>query len=216
MSSNLAIKLRIGTQQAHTNAEHTEFMKRFLKGAVDKNAFGKLLGNLYYIYSQLEAEMKCYQNHPWISPVYFPQLNRRASLEQDLAFFYGENWQEKITATSAAQAYISRIREVSATEPVLLIAHAYTRYMGDLSGGQMLKKIAESALGLENHQGVSFYEFNEISDLNEFKAKYREGLDSVLIDEPTGDKVVAEANISFNLNIQLLRELESSLVAVAS
>ena len=212
MSSNLALKLRIGTQQAHTNAEHTEFMRRFLKGAVNKNAFGKLLGNLYYIYSQLEAELKFYQNHPWISPIYFPKLNRTASLEQDLAFFYGENWCEKITATSAAKAYISRIRELSATEPVLLIAHAYTRYMGDLSGGQMLKKIAESALGLENHQGVSFYEFKEITDLNGFKAKYREALDTVPIDEAMADNVVAEANISFNLNIQLLRELERGLV----
>jgi heme oxygenase (biliverdin-producing, ferredoxin) len=213
MSSNLAIKLRIGTQQAHTNAEHTDFMRRFLKGAVDKNAFGKLLGNLYYIYSQLEAELNFYQNHPWVSPVYFPQLNRTASLEQDLDFFYGENWKEKITPTIAAQAYISRIQEVSATEPVLLIAHAYTRYMGDLSGGQMLKKIAESALGLENHQGVSFYEFNEITDLSEFKVKYRLALDSVPIDEAMSDKVVVEANISFNLNIQLLRELERGLVA---
>lgn len=214
MSSNLAAKLQIGTQQAHTNAEHTDFMRRFLKGAVDKNTFGKLLGNLYYIYNQLEAELKCYQNHPWISPIYFPKLNRTASLEQDLTFFYGANWRDKITPTTAAQAYISRIRELSAIEPVLLIAHAYTRYIGDLSGGEMLKKIAESALGLENDRGISFYEFKEISDLSDFQVKYRAGLDSVEIDEDLADKIVEEANIAFKLNIQLLRELEKSLVAV--
>ncbi len=110
VTSNLATKLRIGTQQSHSAAEHTEFMKRFVKGAVDRNSFGKLLGNLYYIYRQLEAELECYQYHPWISPIYFPELNRTANLENDLTFHYGDHWREKITPTPAAQGCIPKLQ----------------------------------------------------------------------------------------------------------
>jgi heme oxygenase len=58
MSSNLAEKLRCGTQQAHTAIENMGFMKCFVKGVVDRNCFAKFLGNLYYIYSELETALE--------------------------------------------------------------------------------------------------------------------------------------------------------------
>ncbi len=215
MNSNLATKLRTGIQQAHTAAEHTGFMTRFVKGAVDKNSFRKFLGNLYYVYSQLEAELEHHKHHPLVSAFYFPELNRKANLEKDLAFYYGNRWREQVFPTSTACAYISRIREVSITEPVLLLAHAYTRYMGDLSGGQGLQKIVQSVFALEEHQGTAFYHFEQIADLNAFKAKYRQALDELPIDEAIANKIVAEANTSFNLNIQMLQELEKLAQTVA-
>ena len=39
--------------------------------------------------------------------------------------------------------YVNRINQISEEKPELLVAHAYTRYLGDLSGGQILKKIAQ-------------------------------------------------------------------------
>lgn len=44
MSSNLAIKLRSGTQQAHTSAE--TFMKCFLQGVVDRDCNAQVLKQL--------------------------------------------------------------------------------------------------------------------------------------------------------------------------
>jgi len=41
-----------------------------------------------------------------------------------------------------------------------LIAHSYTRYIGDLSGGQILG-IAERAMNSDG-QGTAFYEFKDI------------------------------------------------------
>ena len=216
MTSNLATKLRAGTQQSHAAAEHTGFMQGFLKGCVDQDSFGKLLSNLYCVYSQLELELECHQNHSLVSYFYFPELNRKANLEKDLAFYFGSDWKEKVTPSSAAQAYINRIREVSATEPVLLLAHAYTRYMGDLSGGQGLKKIVQSVMNLPEPQGTAFYDFDQISDLKAFKDKYRQALDELPVDEETADKIVAEANNSFKLNIQMLQELEGSLATAVS
>ncbi|BAZ31467.1 heme oxygenase [Cylindrospermum sp. NIES-4074] len=212
MSSNLAIKLRSGTQQAHTEAENVGFMKCFLQGVVDKGCFAKFLANLYYIYSELEAAIKSNREHPVISQVYFPELNRKASLERDMVFYYGNDWHKQITPSTVAQAYINRIREISVSEPALLLGHAYTRYMGDLSGGQMLQKIAQSALKLSGYEGTSFYNFEQIPDKKAFKDKYRQALDAVPIDNAIANRIVAEANHAFQFNLQMAQELEEYLI----
>ncbi|AKG24384.1 biliverdin-producing heme oxygenase [Calothrix sp. 336/3] len=212
MNSNLAIKLRNGTQKAHTAAENVGFMKCFLKGVVDKACFGRFLGNLYFVYSTLEGEIQRHQNNPLISKFYFPELNRQANLEQDMEYYYGKDWRQKITPSPAAQKFVARIREISATEPILLLGHAYTRYMGDLSGGQMLQKIAQSSLKLDGYTGTSFYNFEQIPDKKTFKDKYRQALDSIPVDDATADKIVAEANSSFAFNMQMAQELEGNLI----
>jgi heme oxygenase (biliverdin-producing, ferredoxin) len=141
MSSNLANQLREGTKHSHTLAENTAFMKCFIKGIVEKEPLRKLLANLYFLYSALEDELQRYPDHSVVSLIYFPELNRKEKLEQDLAFYYGENWRDCISPSEEGKKYVDRIREVAATQPELLIAHAYVRYMGDLSGGQALKNI---------------------------------------------------------------------------
>ena len=139
MSSNLATKLREGTKKAHTMAENVGFVKCFLKGVVEKTSYRKLVANLYFVYSAMEEEMERHQQHPILSKIYFQELNRQRSLEQDLKYYFGSQWREQVTLSPAGEAYVQRIREVSNNEPELLIARLYTRYMGDLSGGQILK-----------------------------------------------------------------------------
>lgn len=212
MSHNLARKLRCGTQQAHTAVENMGFMKCFVQGVVDRDCFAKLLGNLYYVYSELEAALEHHKNHSLIRPVYFLELNRKANLETDLEFYYGRDWKAKITQLKAVQTYIARIREVSATKPELLIGHAYTRYMGDLSGGQMLQKVAQTVLNLSGYEGTSFYNFEQIPDKKAFKDKYRQALDSLPLDESTADTIVAEANDAFRFNMLVAKELEESII----
>ncbi len=212
MSNNLAIKLRSGTEQSHAATENIGFMKCFVKGVVDRSCFAKFLSNLYFVYSELEAAVKNHKNHPYVSIVYFPELNRKANLEKDLQFYYGSDWQNKIAPLTSTQNYISRIREVSQKQPELLIGHAYTRYMGDLSGGQVLQKVVQSTLNLSGYQGTSFYNFELMPDKKEFKNRYRQALDKVPVDDTTAEKIVAEANKSFSFNMQIAKELEEILI----
>lgn len=212
MSSNLATKLREGTKKAHTMAENVGFVKCFLKGVVEKNSYRKLVGNFYFVYSAMEEEMERHHQHPIVSKIYFKQLNRQRSLEQDLSYYYGANWKEQIELTPAGETYVKRIREISNTAPELLIAHSYTRYIGDLSGGQILKNIAQRAMNLSEGQGVAFYEFKDIPDEKAFKADYRQALNELPIDEATANCIVDEANAAFGLNMKLFNELEGNLI----
>jgi heme oxygenase len=216
MSHDLATQLREGTSHSHTLAENTAFTKCFLKGIVEKEPFRKLLADFYFLYSALEEEILRHRDHPVVSKIYFPQLNRQKKLEEDLEFHYGENWRNEIKASEAGKTYVARIHEVANTEPALLVAHSYVRYMGDLSGGQSLKNIARSALELPPNQGIQFYEFDELGSPEErrgFKGVYRDALNSIDVDEELAQKIVAEANYTFNLNRDVVHELEADVKA---
>jgi heme oxygenase len=212
MSSNLATKLREGTKKAHTMAENVGFVKCFLKGVVEKTSYRRLVADLYFVYSAMEEEMERHRQHPVVSKIYFPELNRKESLERDLHFYYGNNWREQIAPTPAAKEYVEHIRQVSANQPELLVAHSYTRYLGDLSGGQILKGIAQRGMNLANGEGTAFYEFKDIPDEKQFKAKYRQAMDELPVDEVTGDRIVDEANATFGMNMKVFQELEGNLV----
>jgi heme oxygenase len=107
---------------------------------------------------------------------------------------------------------VNRINAISKEKPELLVAHAYTRYLGDLSGGQILKKIAQRSMGLEGSKGLAFYEFKEVSDEAQFKLNYKAALDSLPIKENEASQIIAEANTAFTLNMNIFSELEFNLV----
>lgn len=212
MSVNLATQLREGTKKSHTMAENVGFVKCFLKGVVEKNSYRSLVKNLYFVYTAMEEEMAKHKNNPIVSKIYFPELERKQSLEEDLSYYYGPNWREEATLSPAGEAYVQRIREISKSEPELLVAHSYTRYLGDLSGGQVLKNIAQTAMNLSDGEGTAFYEFEDITDEKEFKNNYRQAMNDLPIDQATAERIVAEANDAFGMNMNMFNELEGNLI----
>ncbi|BAZ46831.1 heme oxygenase [Chondrocystis sp. NIES-4102] len=216
MCSDLAIELREGTKQSHTLSENTAYMKCFLKGIVAKEPFRKLLANLYFVYSTLEAELLAHRDNPLVSLIYFPELNRTANLEEDLTFYYGDNWQQQIVPSPAGKAYVARIKDLGLSQPELLVAHSYVRYLGDLSGGQGLKSIVRSALDLPSNQGTRFYEFDalpSVGAIKEFKIKYRDALNSLPVTPELIEQIVAEANQVFTFNRDVMHDLEPEVKA---
>jgi len=212
MTSKLATQLREGTSKSHTMAENVNFIKSFLGGVIDKGSYTEMLSKLYFVYEAIENAMEKNKEHEYIKPIYFPELNRTESLKEDLIFHYGEDWLENVTLSKATLDYVNRINTVSKEKPELLVAHAYTRYLGDLSGGQILKKIAQRSMGLEGNKGLAFYEFNEVSDEAQFKLYYKAALDSLPIKENEASQIIAEANTAFTLNMNIFSELEFNLV----
>ena len=214
MSTNLAEQLRRGTTKSHSMAENVSFVKSFLGGVVDKKSYRVLVANLFFVYSAIEEEIEKNKDNVAIKAIYFPELNRQLSLSQDLQYYYGSNWSNQVAPSIATQAYVERIHNIGNTQPELLIAHAYTRYMGDLSGGQILKRIAKSAMQLSDTEGTSFYDFPDIKDDGIFKQKYRKAMDDVPLSDDQITQIIAEANIAFNLNMKIFQELNSNLIKI--
>ncbi len=210
LNQGLATKLREGTSKSHSMAESADFIKCFLQGVIDKPSYRKLAANFYFIYAALEAELTRHKDHPVLSSLYTPDLWREGTLETDLAYYYGTDWRNQALPSDACKKYVSHIQSISNTTPELLAAHAYTRYMGDLSGGQILKKIAKQAMGLKDEDGTAFYEFPTIKNHGEYKKKYRAALDTLPVDAATQDKIVDEANFAFHLNMEMFQELKGN------
>ena len=140
-------ELKEATKESHSAAENTKFVAGFLRGVVDPEEYRKLIANFWYVYSTMEKLINDSEDptvrilQGWQS-----ELDRSQSLEKDLVYYYGPYWKEKIESSPACDTYCSRLTELAQEDPYLLLAHHYTRYIGDLSGGQILCKIAKSAL----------------------------------------------------------------------
>ena len=197
-------------------AENTGFVACFLKGVVEKTSYRKLLSDLYFVYKAMEDEIDrlVKEDHPVIKHIGFKELFRTETLENDLKFYYGQNWINEISISDSAKLYVNRIHQVANESPELLVAHHYTRYIGDLSGGQILKKIAKKALNLEGENGLNFYEFKMIEDEKKFKESYSNTLNQLPIDQKIADNIVDEANKAFTYNMQMFKELEGNLIGV--
>ena len=208
--SDFASQLKEGTKRSHTAAENTKFVSSFLKGVVDKDSYRKLVSDLYFVYRAMEEEVEKLKNHPVVGRLYFSDLHRTPSLEKDLEFYYGKQWRSLVVPTESCQRYVNHIREVAQDHPEVLVGHHYTRYLGDLSGGQILKGIAEKALELSDGNGLNFYEFETISDKKGFKTTYRTALDTLPIDQSVANSIIVEANYAFRLNMYMFDELEGN------
>ena len=205
-------ELKIGTKKSHSAAENTTFVASFLRGVVSKESYKKLVSDLYFVYSAMEEEVEKLKDHPIIGQLQLSDLNRVNALEQDLRFYYGPIWRSLIKPSEACNQYVNRIREVAKNEPELLVGHHYTRYLGDLSGGQILKGIAEKALALGDGQGLKFYDFEKIEDVKAYKAGYRGILDGLPITEHQANAIIVEANYAFRLNMYMFDTLEGNWI----
>ena len=106
----------------------------------------------------------------------------------------------------------SKIFQIGRESPELLVAHAYTRYLGDLSGGQVLGKITQKSLGLSSKEGLSFFSFPGVSSPNRFKQLYRSRMNSIELTEEQRKAALQEAVDAFELNIQVRVEGVDGLI----
>lgn len=202
--TNLALELKEGTKVSHSAAENTKFVSSYLKGVVSKDNYKQLLTNFYYVYRAMEEEIEKLDDFP----LHDKLLDRTDKLAQDLRYYYGVMWRDLIIPSQATANYVKRIQVIGKQTPYLLVAHHYTRYMGDLSGGQILSNITQKSLNLTT-EGLKFYEF-DIPNMKEYKDKYRQTLDSLPMSEVQIDMLIDEANYAFKLNMLLFDELQGN------
>ncbi|KAG0060410.1 Heme oxygenase 2 [Linnemannia elongata] len=209
----LAVDLKEGTKTVHAEAERSKFVKYFFRGEITPATYGRFLVSLYHIYNALEEALEKNKDNENVQLVYFPtELNRKAALEEDLEFFNGPEWREMLLTLSPAQkAYTDAIRRCSESQPELLIAHTYVRYLGDLSGGQILAKKLQKYNDLPEGKGVAFYHFDRIENKNEFKEMFRIRLNQVEVDEETHKAIVEESCQAFIRNIDIFQEFDHEL-----
>ena len=174
------------TKEQHKNAERSLFIKKLLKQELTPYQYYVYLCNQFLMYTTLEGYASALGILDGIE-----EIKRGIALSKDLQELekdYGFESPSHLKTTGKYMDHIYNIRE----DGDKLLAHIYVRHMGDLSGGQVIKKYV---YGSGQH-----YQFE--TDVTELKEKLREKLH---------DDMSEEAKLCFDMIKDFMKELESSL-----
>ena len=204
---SLSAQMRDGSSAEHREAEGSTFVARMLDGQIDRAGYVAYLSRLRQIYEALERVGSALSEAPAAAAVVDPVLYRREALEADLAFWEGPVAGGAPDVVSpAAQAYVAGI-EQTAQAPHRYLAHHYTRYLGDLSGGQAIGRVISRTFTLPDGLGVQFYRFAQVPKPKLYKDAYRARLDALELPEEVRAEVVEEVRVAFGLNQAVFDEL---------
>ncbi|UCN13813.1 biliverdin-producing heme oxygenase [Cellulomonas iranensis] len=201
----LSAALRAGTRADHEDAERSPFVEHLVDGRLPLAGYADLAAQQHAVYRALEAAGDRLVAAGADAGLVFAELERVPAIEADLTHLHGPDWRARVRVLPATAAYVARLEEVGDDLP-RYAAHAYTRYLGDLSGGQVLKRMIERHHGLDG-DGVRFYDFPQIHKLKPFKDVYRERLDALDLTPAQRADVVEEARLAFRLNRAMFADL---------
>lgn len=216
LDTPLSTAMREGSQAEHTAAEGSAFMTELLAGRVSEAGYVAYLARLRAVYAAIEGTGRALAAEPAVAAVLDADLERLAAIDADLAAWTARDPEaaaaarRDAAASPAAAAYADRVA-ASATWAPLFVAHHYTRYLGDLSGGQAIGRILSRAFELESADGVAFYAFDAVPKPKPYKDGYRARLDGLDLSPVDKQRVVDEVRVAFNLNQALFAELSLRL-----
>ena len=91
MISDFSKQIKEGTKKSHSMAENTSFVASFLRGVIDQKNYRQLVANFYFIYHELETEVRRLKDDPYVGPLQLSALERHDALVKDCEFYFGEN-----------------------------------------------------------------------------------------------------------------------------
>ncbi|TFV84757.1 biliverdin-producing heme oxygenase [Microbacterium sp. dk485] len=204
--------LRERSSAAHPSSEHSTFMSDLMTGEGTREDYVALVAQHWFIYDALEQAAERMRNDPVAAVFISDKLTRLPALEADLDFLVGPHWRASIQPLPTTRRYADRIRAVGATWPGGFVAHHYTRYLGDLSGGIFIGRLMQRRFGFETN-GIGFYLFHDIADPKAFKDVYREQLDAAPWDAAERERVMDEVLVAYRFNTDLFDDLAHAKAA---
>ena len=213
-TERLTTRLREATAAAHDDAENSGFMSALLDGELHACAAADLAGQLWFVYGVLEDAVRSIADTPEGAAIADERLERHDALERDLGFLVGPRWRSSIEALPPTAAYVNRLTELArARDAASLLAHHYVRYLGDLSGGQIIARRLRDHYGIDG-EGAAFYDFSALGKIKPYRDAYRDRLDALDLRDDVRDRVLAEAVLAFRMNTSLFRALDERHRAV--
>jgi len=120
------------TLEHHKNAERQKFVKTLMSGSIDENLYAAYLYNQFHCYMTLE--MYGQENSLFVDT---PGLQRASAIKTDYQKLWKNEYAPELTPSTID--YIRHIENIK-EDAEKLYAHIYVRHLGDLSGGQMIRR----------------------------------------------------------------------------
>jgi heme oxygenase len=199
--------IRQATWEAHGEAEQAPWLSALVAGEVDVRGYAELAAQHHFAYEALEVASATMHDHPVAGRFVDDRLTRGPALVADLEALLGPGWRDEVAPSAATAAYVARLEEVCSTWAGGFVAHHYVRYLGDLSGGQVLRARIEEVYDIDPSSGTAFYDFPQLDDLSAYKDAYRTKLDDVPWDDDERARVLDEVLVGYRHNTAVLQEL---------
>ncbi|WP_420117152.1 heme oxygenase (biliverdin-producing) [Micromonospora sp.] len=200
-------RLRAATQGAHAAAEGQQYVTALVAGELDLAGYLDLVVQHHALYQALESAAEAMRADPVAGGFVDDALTRLPALEADLTELAGPDWALRTAPHPATVAYVDRIRAVAGTSPVRFIAHHYTRYLGDLSGGLYIGRAVARRYGLTDGSGVAFYAFDRITRPKAYKEAYRARLDALALSPADEAALLDEVLVAYRHNTAVFAAL---------
>jgi len=221
MHNGLARRLRDATWGLHAQAERAGVMPALLRGSLPAPQFHRLQRNLLALYAAMEPALDAaVASQPVVAALWGEltlreALRRSQALADDLRALAGPGW-PALSLVPSTLVYAQRLTTLGRERPFLLAAHAYVRYLGDLSGGQALGRLARQSYGLSGPDGSRFFDFGPSAVVAAISAQLRQALDSLPVDETQALALADEARWAFEQHVQLFDELAAAPPALSA
>jgi len=208
-SRPISARLRAATAVAHERAESATFVDDLMSGRLDAGQYTSLAAQLYFVYRALEQVGDDLSDDPVAAAVLADKLRRLPRLPADPVSLGIDP--AGITPLPAVARYVEAI-EATRDDAARYVAHHYTRYLGDLSGGQVVAHRMRQHYGLDD-TALSFYAFDGIDKLKRYKDSYRDRLDALPLDDAAVERLVEEAISAFGHNQAMFGDLDHDRAA---
>lgn len=188
-------------------------MTALLAGRLELSGFAALAAQHFFIYSALESVAETWRHDQLAGPFVIAELHRVPALQHDLERLYGTDWRDQITPIDATLDYCTRLAQIDT--PAQFVAHHYTRYLGDISGGQVIRSHLRRQYDL-NGAGATFYDFSNLYAAGyrnpaEFRRRYRGLLDSPVWTDAGRATLITEARLAFDHNRAVFDDLAGTM-----
>lgn len=199
--------MKARTAALHTEAERTGVVSDILKSTVSRQAYLRFMRNLLPVYAALERDLSALSDFPALDVVFGRPLFRTESIQADLTQISGGKDWDDLVVFDETRAYCDAIILASEAKSAALIGHIYVRYLGDLNGGLILKKLVGTRLAL-SESALCFYEFPEIKDLVSFRHRFRAAFNNLTLSSQDIERAIQGAWDAFSWNIKISKAVK--------
>ena len=205
---DLAAFIRASSSEQHRGTEQRSFITDLMGGKLSLADYTRYLAQYGWLYEVLEATVARVDLDaiPGLAVLFDPELARMASIESDLVALGAADWRQTHPPLAATIAYAEHLASLGEADGVRVLAHHYTRYLGDLSGGQAIAALVARHYAATPEQ-LSFYRFDAIDSVVQYKRGYREGMNALALSSDDIDLLVREVDSSFTFNGSLFDAL---------